>query len=611
MTTKHTAHKDNQNEGAKQVRRQQDQAQTSQGPITNESMMLQQAAPGLPPHQTNLGLRQGSILQMQKARGNAYVQQQLSSPRNRRYQSKSNQRPLSKTNTSHHGLIQRDPSFAELMAQFGAVGEWTAPDMVETNWAQAGMMTGFLMDVPQNPSTVQMAISGNAPAAPFGTTRRGAQQPGSGFDCETGRCHPSHHQSPDRFDWDRFDDMQLMMDRRTAWQAISQKVNSVQTGWNRLVPMITDFNNAEGDATLQNPEMGMQAFGSGESGNLEQLAEQQNVPRTGGSGVTLGSLFSSENNTELNLNQSDNRAIDRASRDPQVEQAVLAAQEADANVRTAVTNVTAKVRGVEQALSGVTTAVSNLRLAQAENEQESAQRRYDAAVSARDGMKSDVKDLLDLTKGLVTVAGGDATALWDIAGLAANRIVDEAYASRISSAKGRLDAAISRVQGARIDAGEDALREAHTAVNTAMAELTVAREAVKAPLIARRSAYNTLAATASRRSGGGAQTRSRIAGAIAAIPPTEVVVQRISSLTSAASSALSAASYSRDSGIGYTMAQQNGQDQTLSTFVTHYGLLHAVSMAMNGKKTTWDARLRSLRSVVTQLGGLGGETAGQ
>lgn len=33
MTTKHTAHKDNQNEGAKQVRRQQDQAQTSQGPI--------------------------------------------------------------------------------------------------------------------------------------------------------------------------------------------------------------------------------------------------------------------------------------------------------------------------------------------------------------------------------------------------------------------------------------------------------------------------------------------------------------------------------------------------------------------------------------------------
>jgi hypothetical protein len=294
-----------------------------------------------------------------------------------------------------------------------------------------------------------------------------------------------------------------------------------------------------------------------------------------------------------------------------VEQAVLAAQEADANVRTAVTEVTAKVSGVEQALNGVSTAVTNLQLARAENEQETSQRAYDSAVSARDGMKSDIKDLLDLTKGLVSLGSGDASALWDISGLAANRIVDAAYASRISGAKRRLDTAISRVQGARITSGEAALREAQSAVTTALAELTVAREAVKAPLIARRSAYNTLATTASRRSGGGAQTRSRIAGAIAAIPPTEVVVQRISSLTSAASGALSSASYSRDSGVGYTMAQQNGQTQTLSTFVTHYGLLHAVSMVMNGKKATWDARLQSLRSVVTQLGGLGGETTSE
>jgi hypothetical protein len=611
MTTKKPAHKDNQNEEAKKVHRQEDQARTSQGPMSNESTMLQHTTPGLPPHQTNLDLRQKSILQMQQTRGNAHVQRQLSSPRSRSYRGKTDQRPLSKTNTSHHGLVQRDPSWAEITAQFGTVGEWTARDMVETNWAEAGMMTGFMLNVPQNPATVQMSIPENAPRAPVGTTRRGAQQPSTRSECETGRCHPSHHQSPNTIDWDRFDQIQLSMDRHTAWQAIGQKINSVQTGWNRLVPMITDFNNAEGDATLQNPEMGMQAFGSGESGNLEQLAEQQNVPRTGASGITLGSLFSGDNNTELNLNRSDDRAIGRASRDPQVEQAVLAAQEADANVRTTVAGVTEKITGVEQALNGVSTAVANLQLAHAENEQETAQQAYASAVSARDGMKSDIKDLLDLTKGLVSVAGGDASALWDISGLAANRIVDAAYASRISGAKRRLDTAISRVQGARITSGEAALIEAKSAVNTALAELTTARLAVKAPLIARRSAYNNLAATASRRSGGGAQTRSRIAGAIAAIPPTEVAVQRISSLTSAASSALSAASYTRDSGVGYTMAQQNGQDQTLSTFVTHYALLHAVNMAMNSKKATWDARLRSLRSVVTRLGGLGGNTADQ
>jgi len=605
MTTKKTAHKDSKNEDGNKVRRQDDQARTSQESMLNESSMVQQVAPGLPPHQTNLGLRQGSALQMQRTHGNAYMQRQLSPARSRTIQMKPDKRPFSKINTSQQNLVQRDP-IAEMMAQFGSVGEWTAADMAETNWAQTGALAGFMMNLPENPAAVQMAIPETVPSAPAGTTRRGSQQPDSEFDCETGRCHPGHHQTQDRFDFGNFDAQILMMDRRTAWQAISQKVNSVQTGWNRLVPMVTDFNHAEGDATLQNPEMGMQAFEGDGSGNLEQLAGQQNVPRTGGSGITLDALFSSENNTELNLNQSDNRAIDRASNNPAVEQAVLTAQESDATVRTAVSDVTAKVNGVEQALNGVSTAVTNLQLAHAENEQETAQSAYDRAVSARDGMSSDIKDLLDLTKGLVSLVGGDATALWDIAGLAANRIVDAAYASRISGAKRRLDTAISRVQGARITSGEAGLLEAQSAVTTALAELTTAREAVKAPLIARRNAYNNLAATASSRSGGGAQSRSRIAGAIAAIPPTEVVVQRISSINSAASSALGAVSYSRDSGVGYTMAQQNGQQDTLSNFVTHYGLISAVNRTMSTKQVTWEGRLRSLRNVVTQLGGLGG-----
>ncbi|MCP4362292.1 MAG: hypothetical protein GY796_30160 [Chloroflexi bacterium] len=613
MTKRQTTHKENQNEESNKARRREEQAQTSPEQMFNDpGLAVQQAGAGLPPHQTNLRLRQGAVLQMQRTYGNSYVQRRMSSSNGRNGRVKSNQRPLSSINGSHNGVVQRDPNWNELMAQFGTVGNWSAPDMVETDWATMGFMAGLMTEIPQSPAEVQMALPQAVPAAPSGTTRGGTQQPNTGFNCPTGRCHPSHHQTPDRFDRGRFEQIELSLDRQRAWQAISQKVSGVQTGWNRLVPMITAYNNAQDDATLQNPEMGMQAFQSGQSGDLGQLADQQNVPRTGSSRTSLGSLFSGENNTELNLNRSDNRAIDRAANNPAVATAVLSAQEADANVKTAVSNVRAKIRGVETALHSVSTASANLQLARAENEQETAQSSYNSAVSARDGMKANVKDLLDLTKGLVSVAGGDASALWDIAGLAANRIVDASYANRISQAKRRLDRAISQVQGARITAGAAALREAQSAVTTALAELTTARDGVKAPLIARRNAYNNLATVASSRSGGGSQSRSRIAGAIAAIPPTEVVVQRISAMSSAASGAVGDASYSRDSGIGYTMAQQNGQEQTMATFVTHYGGLRALNLMMNGKKAHWEARLQSLRAIITRLGGLGGGgTSGQ
>jgi len=502
-------------------------------------------------------------------------------------------------------LIQRDDSF-DWGALVGSSSDLTAADMTETDWHSIGVLMSPVLTLPEPPVAVDLALPDAVPSPPSGTFQRpGALPvPSEAATCPSGNCHQEPTQL-EQFDWGEFEEMQLVADRENAWSDIKASTANVQTGWNELVPLIEAYQNAQDDDTLQTPEMGIQAFEGEESGDLSTLIEQQEVPRTGTSrDTTLGSLFDSERNTELDLNRQDDAAINRAVDSERVEADVAKADAADARVETAIAGVRTQVAAVEQALKAVAKAEANLKLQEATNTQEDAQRDYSDAVSARASAKSNVQDLLKLTKSMVALSGGDASAAWDVAELAAARIVDESYRAQISRKKSALDRAIRRVQRARITYGALALEQAHLGVETAMKALDEARENVRAPLISRRAAYNRLARIASRSSGGSPQTRNRIAGAIAAIPPTEVIVQRISAIESAASSAASRVTYTRFSGIGYTMAEHSGHQQVLSRFTTHHGLILATQIQMNGAKQHWEERLQSLRSVVTRLRGL-------
>jgi len=219
---------------------------------------------------------------------------------------------------SNHSLVQRDnPEWEALIAQLSTADNWNAPDMVETNWNTSGLMLGMMLEIPQQPTEIQIALPEEVPAPPQGTTRQDntLQSPNTP-NCPSGNCHYSPRP---QIDTSHFEEISLYLDRQTAWESIQEKISNVATGWNGLVPLITAYNNAQNDSTLQTPEMGIQAFDQGESGNLAALAEQQEVPRTGASGTTLGALFANESSTDLNLNSRDKRAIDRASRSSAVE----------------------------------------------------------------------------------------------------------------------------------------------------------------------------------------------------------------------------------------------------------------------------------------------------
>ena len=541
---------------------------------------------GVPP-QTNVGLRQQAALNLQQQGGNQQAQRLI-------------QRAVPS--------VQRENPFFG----FGRVRS-SSPDMNEVNWASAGRSFGTAVEIGSNLSPLTMNLPSQAPAAP----PRPRPEPDWSRPPD---CNPGHHTRPEPFLDPNAVSIFETMERQDAWNAFKQVVGTTETSYNNLVPLNNNYYNAQRDLTLQRPEMGLTPYRPNEGGDLSSLVDQQVVPRTGGRGRTVDSLFEHDENgmagTNLNWNASDQRGVDRAKRSPEVEQAVLAAQSADAAVNSAVDHVRTQVGEVETAANGVTLAESQLQLAQAENERERSQADLDRLTAERDAVKKDVKDLLGIVKGITALVGaatmGATPGLTmgnapgpanDIVGIIADRMVDSAYGERITAARERLTNSIGRVQNSRLLVATNQLMVAHSNLETKMLALQEARNAVAQPLINRRAAYSSLAQVAGQASGGSAESRARISGAVAAIPLIEVVVSRLEGMRSVLSSAANLP-YSQASGVGYGMAEYHGQNAALSNFMYALGVVYGMNSQFTGVQQFWQARLASARSIVTQLSGL-------
>lgn len=536
---------------------------------------------GAAPEPGNLSLRHRALLHLQHQQGNRQAQRVLQ--------------------RSTAPAVQRETPF--FSAGFLPAND---PDMTEVRWDAAGRAFGAETEIGGNLAPLRMNLPTQAPFPP----PRPRREPDWSRPPD---CNPGHHRRPEPLIFDDPSSPFGMLARQDSWQAIRQVLSVTETGYNNLVPLNNNYYNAQRDVTLQSPEMGLSPFAANSGGDLSSLVGEQVVPRAGGQGRTIDSLFKPEEGgsqgTELNWGNRDDRAVDRATRSPRVEQAVLAAQAADASVNTAVDHVRTQAAEVETAANGVSLAESQLRLAEAENERERSQSELDRLTAEREAIKKNVKDLLGIVKGLTSLltATSDAARVGpatDLIGIIADRVVDATYAERIGAARSRLQTAVENVQGSRLVVAGNQLAVAYSNLSAKLLALQEARNAVARPLIERRAAYNALAQIAAQESGGSPESRARISSAIAAIPLIEVVISRLDAMRSVLHSAVTMP-YSRESGIGYGMAEYHGHADALSNFMYALGVIHGLNSQFTGMQQFWQQRLGATRAIVTRLSGLG------
>jgi hypothetical protein len=130
--------------------------------------------------------------------------------------------------------------------------------------------------------------------------------------------------------------------------------------------------------------------------------------------------------------------------------------------------------------------------------------------------------------------------------------------------------------------------------------LRAARLEVLVSLQERQTAYNEAGMASAASSGGGSSSRSKIAGAMAAIPTAEFVLGMATQVADSASS--ESATYSDMAGAGFHMAVYDQQPQA-PNLIAALDQNGYVKNEFKAIATQWRQRLISLRNVQEQLGG--------
>ena len=495
--------------------------------------------------------------------------------------------------------VQRDDEWGRILEALPP-REAARPDMTPEDW------TGQLGVVPPMPlEGIQLEAPASPPPAP---PKPETPRPPTYIPPE--RCQPGHHQRPERITFD--DSVFVDLDRQRAWESFQRTISTLNLNWNSAVPLVNTFNDAQTDPTLQSDEMGLKTLGPGFVGDVAGMVEYQRVPPATRSGTTVGDLF---NNVETDgitvhgtgLDRPPSEAnIEALARDPKVREARAEAAALDGDIGRQILVVKSKAQGITKAAADLDGAQIRARLLSARDEETNAQGDLKRLEDAKKKASENAKKITGLLTKIVTAespakAGAAVTelAINETLELIAGQILDAKYGDQISAATRRLSEASAQVRSLAQEEVKAAITSATAQLAQAKTEFDAERAGLRPLLIRRRSAYEKIGRVIGSSSAAPPRARRQIQAIVTAIPLVETVVGRANNVVST----IGEVPYNPQAGIGLAMARFARWpigDQFISSATSYTGL----KIDFQTRQAFWQARLASLRGVMTRLSGL-------
>jgi hypothetical protein len=358
------------------------------------------------------------------------------------------------------------------------------------------------------------------------------------------------------------------------------------------------------------------------SGSLTDVVNAQVVPRTSGSGTTIGQLFG-DGDAASTEGLGDN--IARAGRSADVEEQLERIREADAELESALIKLAAGNDEAGAAGDAVLAARAAIDEEAAGDDRATAEADKAAIEKRIETIKAAVGISLDVIATGATLLGrvapkpkggggkkrkGAAKTEEDgglsdaFAGVAANDLVSTVaegvvslfFRGELAAAQAAIDAAAAREEEAHDTKLSKLLSSALKHHSAALKEVQSGAKTVEARLARRRAEYLDLAQSAGRAGGGSNSERDRLSAMIAAIPLVDAAV----AAAGAVSAKIVEPEYTREAGSGFGIARYHGFAST-GLFVQHLGVLQGYKIEFETETARWVRRRASLGAVIAQL----------
>jgi Domain of unknown function (DUF4157) len=409
--------------------------------------------------------------------------------------------------------------------------------------------------------------------------------------------HPSHHRRKVEFDFEGIQDMS----RRTYWRAFQAVTSEAQATHTGIASEVTAYNHAERDPELRSLLFMLPNNDRQWKGDLDDLAQVQQVPGRGG--VSVGSLFESDG--DLQLNKHDRRAIESTAKATQsgkggrkTERATGKTVDSDAALAGAVETIQGALAGAREKSGLLRAAGHAIEVYKANNEAADVQRDIEALKQEVATVKEIVGTIFDVATTIAHIAKGDVGDAIDKVGVIAGTLLSHMNDGRIARAEAKLEQANERAKTARGQELQERLHAAKNAVSKALSEVQTAKTGLLRTLTARRESYNALGIAAGSEIDCPTDSRHKISGMLAAIPIVETVVSRARNIAEKSV----APNYNTNAGKGFAMAQY-ARHPKVSVFLTALGQVAHSKYRFAAVANDWEHRLRQLQDVKRKITG--------
>jgi len=419
-----------------------------------------------------------------------------------------------------------------------------------------------------------------------------------------GICKPSHHNDDNNM-FPGAAEIMTDMRRNFCWAAFRADLDELSSTYSIVAAHVSSFNVAEKDESLQ--KVSEFIVPEGRQGNVHHLANQQKV---GDGDTKVGDVF--RNLTVAGSKVSvgteaeyDKNAAKKAGKSPEVKEACSVALQADNALAKEIALYDASRSGCRSAGYGIEQALAQLEITAGKKDEAEKKDDLQHVQQAKADTLGNVKLAINVveligglaagTKGLGVADDIAGNGAHDLIGTVAEKIVDGVYETRIHDAERKLAAAQGRTAAALDKYDLAGYNKACAEWVGALATMRAWRNGVQEKLGARKLAYDKLGRAAGKAAGGG-KTGERIQAAIAAIPIAETVVARADDVLTA----IEIPTPSIDSMVGCNMARASGSVGP-ALAMGYVRQLHGAQEQFGHHKQFWQARLTSLRGVVSQL----------